>query len=131
MVDSCFTVGIFCICTSVLGIILKQYCSEQSMLLTICACSGISVSAVTFLIPIINELTEIFTTAEISSDYINLIFKGTAISFITRLTSDICKDCGNSALASTAELWGRCSLTFLSLPLLKTITALIVRYVEI
>ncbi|MBQ9139019.1 MAG: stage III sporulation AC/AD family protein [Ruminococcus sp.] len=40
---------------------------------------------------------------------------------ITRITSELCRDSGESAIASASELWGRGAVTLLSLPLVKAV----------
>lgn len=75
--------------------------------------------------PAIAEIRELFGTAGISSDYISLVFKAMAICFITQITCDLCRDSGESAIASAAEMWGRGTLTIIALPLLKALIEMI------
>ncbi len=74
-----------------------------------------------FLSPIVTEIRDIFTQAGISGDYISLIMKAAAVCFITQITCEICRDSGEMAIASAAELWGRGALTFMSLPIVKAL----------
>ncbi|MDE6848134.1 MAG: stage III sporulation AC/AD family protein, partial [Ruminococcus sp.] len=53
--------------------------------------------------------------------YISLIFKAAAVCFITQITCEICRDSGENAIASAAEMWGRGAVTFMSLPVLKAL----------
>ena len=124
MVENCFEVTVFCVCSAVAGVLLKQYCSEQSLLLSLCASVGIIIGAMNFFMPLIDEVQDIFTCAGLESGYISIIFKGTAICILTRITCGICRDSGETALAASAELWGRGALLFISLPLLRTLTDL-------
>lgn len=75
--------------------------------------------------PVISQVQEIFADAGISSEYISLIFKAMAICFITQITCDICRDSGESAIASGAELWGRGALIVIALPILRALIELI------
>ena len=125
MVENCFSVTVFCICAAVAGVILKQYCSEQSLMLSLFASVGIVAYAINFFMPLIGEIQDIFLSAGLDSGYISIIFKGTAICILTRITTEICRDSGECAIASSVMLWGRGALLFISLPLLRTLIELI------
>ena len=125
MVENCYSVAVFCICSALLAVLLKQYNRENAMLAALAACTGVLFGFVTLAAPMIGEIQEIFGQAGISESYISLIFKAAAICFITQMTSDICKDSGETAIASAAELWGRGAITFLSLPLVRVLIELI------
>lgn len=77
----------------------------------------------------VDEIRDIFNSAGISEDYISLIFKALAICCITHITAELCRDSGESAMASAAELWGRGAVTVLSLPVLKSFLQLIEKLV--
>lgn len=121
MTDRCMVTAAFCICSAILAVLLKQHCREQSMMIAIAACTAIMVSAASFAASIIDELRDIFSTAGISDNYISLMFKAAAICLITQITSELCRDSGESAIASAAEMWGRGAVTFISLPLVKAL----------
>lgn len=121
MVENCFSVSVFCICAAALAVLLRQYCREQSLLMSLAACTIVVGGFMMFLAPLITEIREIFSQAGISDSYISLIFKATAICFITQITCELCRDSGELAIASAAELWGRGAITFISLPIVKNL----------
>jgi stage III sporulation protein AD len=121
MIDRSFVTASFCLCSAILAVILRQYCREQSMLLAIAACTIIMGSFAAFASPVMRELRDIFTAAGVSDSYLSLIYKGAAICIVTRITSELCRDSGEGAIASVAELWGRGAVTLLSLPLVKAV----------
>ena len=94
MVENCFSVALFCICACVLSISLRQYCREQSLLLSLGTCIIVLGGVIAFIYPIIGDIREIFEESGISDAYISLIFKATAVCFITQITCDICRDSG-------------------------------------
>lgn len=94
-------------------------------MISLSACAAVIGASVVIITPIITQVTEIFADAGISSDYISLIFKATAICFITQITCDICRDSGENAIASAAELWGRGTITVMSLPLIAALVGMI------
>ena len=125
MVENCYSVAVFCICSALLAVMLRQYNRENAMLAALAACVGVLFGAMTLAAPVLEEIADIFGQAGISDSYISLIFKAAAICFITQITADICRDSGESAIASAAELWGRGAVTFLSLPLVRVLLELI------
>jgi len=125
MVENCYSVAVFCICSALLAVMLRQYNRENAMLAALAACVGVLFGAMTLAAPVLAEIADIFGQAGISDSYISLIFKAAAICFITQITADICRDSGESAIASAAELWGRGAVTFLSLPLVRVLLELI------
>ena len=57
-------------------------------------------------------------------EHLSTLLKAAAIAFITDLTADICRDTGVGSLASYVELFGRCELVLLSLPLVSELLEL-------
>ena len=78
---------------------------------------------------IFNMISEFSQNAGMDEAHIKLIFKALGICYITRLACDVCKDSGETALASKVDLAGRITIAALSLPLitalLQTVTTLL------
>lgn len=125
MVENCFSAAVFCICGAALALLLRQYSREQAMLASLAACISVLGCFIMLAEPIITEIRDIFEQAGISESYVSLIFKASAICFITQITCEICRDSGESAIASAAELWGRGALTFMSLPVIRALIDMI------
>lgn len=121
MVENCFSVAVFCVCSAILAVLLRQHCHEQSMMIALATCAGVLAGLMLFVEPLVAEVSEIFSQAGISDSYISLIFKAAAICFITQITCEICRDSGENAIASVAEMWGRGAVTFMSMPILKAL----------
>lgn len=121
MVENCFSVAVFCVCSAILAVLLRQHCHEQSLMVALGACTAVAGAFMAFLAPLVSEMQNIFSEAGISDSYISLIFKAAAVCFITQITCEICRDSGENAIASVAEMWGRGAVTFMSLPVLKAL----------
>ena len=97
--------------------ILKQWKSEilplvrigTSVLLT-----GLILQAAT---PIFTYLKSMLGMGEVG-EYTELLFRALGIAILTEVVSDICKESGESGIASRVELMGKIELLLLSLPLL-------------
>lgn len=125
MVGNCFTVGVFCVGGALLSLILRQYCSEHSLLLSLAVCSVIFTGAVIMLEYPLSEIRDIFLTAGISESYISSMFKALAICCITHISGELCRDSGESAMGAAAELWGRAAVVVISLPIVRGFIGLI------
>lgn len=60
-----------------------------------------------------------------SYEYIKLMLKVLVITLMTHLTGNICRDCGESALASTAETAAKITVTVMVLPLFESIIKIV------
>ncbi|MBO5913972.1 MAG: hypothetical protein J6Q72_01360 [Clostridia bacterium] len=56
-----------------------------------------------------------------ASGYFALMLKALAISLCCRLSSDICRDCGEASLGSHIELAGKAGIVLTSLPVIQQI----------
>ncbi|MDE5771493.1 MAG: stage III sporulation AC/AD family protein [Ruminococcus sp.] len=121
MVENCFSVAVFCVCSAIFAVLLRQHCHEQSLMIALAACVAVIGGFMVFLAPLVSDVQDIFSQAGISDSYISLIFKAAAVCFITQITCEICRDSGENAIASAAEMWGRGAVTFMSLPVLKAL----------
>lgn len=121
MVSDVTAVSGFCIAGALLAVLLKQYCREQSMMLSLGVCIIVFAGAVSIISPVMERLTLLFTQSGLDESYISLVFKATAICFITQITSDLCRDSGENAVAAVMELWGRISVMLISVPLIESI----------
>ncbi len=75
------------------------------------------------LTPILSYLEELSATGGIESDW-KVLLEALGIAFLTRITSDICRDGGENGLAVAVETAGKAEILLLALPLLqKLITA--------
>lgn len=119
MVSDSLTTAGFCLCSAILAVLLRQYSREQSLAAALAACVIVSAALLAMLSPLTSQLRELFSESGLSEGYISVVFKALAIAFITQLTSSLCRDCGESAIGSAAEMWGRGALVFLSLPLIR------------
>ena len=119
MVGNCIIVGVFCVCGALLSIMLKQYCSEHSLVLSLAICSNLFIGALIMLEYPITELRDIFVSAGISESYISSMFKVLAVCCITHVSGEICRDSGESAMGAAVELWGRAAIVVISLPVVS------------
>ena len=107
--------GSFC------AVSLKKYAPEISAVIAVSAGALILTSLLGKFTPIVEEINTLVSSAGISTEYGTVLLKTVGICFICQFTSDACRDCGQSSIASKVELASKLSIVLISLPLFKTI----------
>jgi len=106
------------ICVSLICLALKKFNPELTGLMSICTISVILVVTLNFAVGFDELLADARKLIDIPDIYIGAVFKCLAVSLITRLSSDLCKDAGQAALSSTVELVGAVCAAMVVLPLI-------------
>ncbi len=99
--------------------VLKQIKPEYAFLLRL----ALTVPAVTLLISLIdgvfNEMLGLDGLYSGYASYLKIAVKVLGICYLSQTGADICRDCGESALATQVELLGRIATVTVSVPIIK------------
>ena len=110
---------------SVLCLVIRKNSPELSLLLAL-AVALLMVGLGLELIGAIIAFTETLRDAAgLSPALLGPVLKTVGIGILTRIASDICKDAGQSAIASTVELAGTVAALYIALPLMQTVFQMI------
>ncbi len=120
---SIFSVCAFAVGAVILVIIVKQLKNEIALPLSVCITVALSLAAVALIEPINSYIKEIADTADYG-EYIKVMMKSLGIALISSSSADICRDCGEGAIASKVELVGKCAIMLVALPLIKSLLTL-------
>ena len=125
-----FKILIALIIAAVFSVLLRQYRPELSLLLIIA-------TAVITLVVILSALSKPFNTLSqrlechgIELSYFKVAIKALGIGYTTSFCADVCRDAGQTTLASLAEAIGRCGIFILSLPLVFNIIDLALGFIK-
>ncbi len=121
MVERALTSAVFCVASAVLAVLLRQHAREQSLFIALAACTAVIGGLFALLAPAADEIRDIFLSSGLPESYISVVFKALAICLVTQITSDLCRDSGETAIASAAEMWGRGAVTLLTVPLVRAL----------
>ena len=110
---------------ALLSLILKQYKPEFAIVVSIVTAVIIFILIIGWLLPIISDIKSMLDRAEISYKYIYILLKALGICYITQFACDICKDSGQTAIASKIELAGRLAICIVALPLFTELLSLV------
>lgn len=106
------------ICTVMFAVLLKERRGEIALMVSLAGSVLLLGYALTVFVPSIEFISE--TVQESSfSPYISVLLKALGIAFAVQITSDICRDAGESSVASKVELVGKAEILLISLPMVK------------
>ncbi len=103
----------------IFAITLKSCRGEYALLLSLAATALVLVFLLRSVYPYIVRFRENFDNAELWGECFSVVLKSLGISYLTGFVADICRDFGQSALATKAELAGRCAVFVLCIPLMN------------
>lgn len=126
MIESTGMTAAVCVIGAILACLLKQYCKEQALFCSIGVCVLVMLSICAYFSPIASQINELFLKTELDVQYLEMLWKSIGICYLTGIAADLCRDSGESAMASVAELWGRITLLVLMLPMVKSLLELMI-----
>lgn len=116
-----FRITALCVIACTLGLLLKKDVPALQLLLALGTMAVLLYSAVETAGNIGTLMKDFSTVTGIASDYIVLILKCMAVAAVVRLGGDLCRDAGQSALASLIEITGTLSAALLAAPLMRVL----------
>ncbi len=108
-----------------LGLFLKEQNRTISLLLVIFSCIALAFQSVGAIAEIIKSLNDMASQLSETSAYIKIMFKVLGIALIAQLVSDLCRDCGESALAGQTETAAKILIITMIIPLLEAVISII------
>lgn len=109
------------VCGIILVIILKNAKSELSIILSLAISILILFFICSRLSNIIEQLNELAEFIPVGKEYIGILIKIIGITYITQISSDVCKDNGHSAIAGQIEIFSKLSIALISMPIFLTL----------
>ncbi len=104
-----------------MAIILKEYKPEFKIYISI-ICGIIIFFLVTDnLREFINLITKLSSKLKMSNSFLLILLKITGISILTEFAISICKDSGESAIASKIDLGGKITIIGISVPIITAL----------
>ena len=108
-------------------IILKQYRPEFTIYISII--TGILILYLVFdkLTGIIDLLKSLINKTSINSAFLILLIKMTGIAFLSEFAMSVCKDAGESAIASKIEIGTKIIIISMSIPIISSLLEIILK----
>ena len=108
-------------------IIIKQYRPEFAVYVSLIAGPLILLLILDKMSGVINLLTNLANKTSINKDFIFLLIKITGIAFLTEFAVSICKDAGESAIATKIDMGGKVMIVAISIPIISSLLETIVK----
>ena len=104
-----------------LAVLLRQYRAEYAMPLGLAVSAAILLALMPVLRETIGLLTDIASKSG-ASQTLGIIVKSIGIAFVAGIAADVCRDAGESAMASKVELAGKVAVLLAAMPLFTVLT---------
>ncbi len=111
----------------ILVIVLKQYKPEFTIYISLLVGAIILIMVIDKLAGIIDILANLSAKANMNSEFLGILIKITGIAFLTEFAVSICKDSGETAIASKIDLGGKIMIVAISVPILSALLELVVK----
>lgn len=108
-------------------IIIKQYRPEFTIYVSIAAGVIILLLIADKLTAIIDLLTSLANKTSINNEFLSLLIKITGIAILTEFASSVCKDSGETAIASKVDIGGKVIIIALSIPIISSLLETILK----
>lgn len=108
-------------------IILKQYKPEFVVYVSLLAGAIILLLSLDKISGIISLLNNLSTKANVNNQFLTILLKITGIAFLTEFAVSICKDSGETAIASKIDLGGKVIIVGMSIPIISALLELMIK----
>lgn len=103
--------------------IVKQWKADFAPLLRVGFVILFGTMLIAAVSPLLSFVRELGTLGG-ATEHTALLLKALGIALLTQFASQICRECGESAIADGVELTGKLELLLLALPLMKEVLAM-------
>lgn len=107
-------------------IIVRQYKPEFTLYVSLIAGALILLFIMDKLEGIIDLLTTLSSKTAINNEFLVLLIKITGIAFLTEFAVSLCKDTGESAIASKIDMGGKVIIVSMSIPIISSLLETVV-----
>lgn len=108
-------------------ILLKQYKPEFAIYISLLTGVLILVLVMDKLTGIVNLIQSIANKTTINNEFLIILIKITGIAFLSEFAVSVCKDSGESAIASKLELGTKIIIISMSIPIISSLLELILK----
>lgn len=110
-------------------VVVKKKLPEQGMLLTIAAVLIVVYRCILLTAPLMRTIEEIIGQTGLEGEYFGILLRTVAVSIVSHLCADLCRDGGSQALATAVELSGASAALVIGFPLLEAVVDLLLNFI--
>ncbi len=101
------------------AVLLKQYKPEYAMLVSLAAVAFLFFWILGEILPALNTLRGIMERTAFSSDALKILMKCLGVCYLCEIAGQVCREAGQTAIASKVELAGKVAVLLLCLPMFE------------
>ena len=114
---------------AVISVIVGGIKPEYGMLIGVCGSVLLLIAAMPGIEKLMSMVMNTAENAQINLSYVGIVIKASGISCISSVCSALCRDMGQTAIATKLELAGRIAIVLTSVPAINALLSLIERTV--
>ncbi|WP_042315813.1 stage III sporulation protein AD [Desulfofarcimen acetoxidans] len=114
---------------AILAVILRQQKPELALMLSICVGVLLFLTVIGQISAVFNVLRDLAAQANISMVYVGTILKIVGIAYIADFGAQICRDSGESALASKIEFAAKILVLVMAVPIIIAVLQALLKLV--
>jgi len=126
-----FSVAVIAVLAVIFAVMLKRTNKEYSLLITIFVCVIIFIFIIDKFSGFVLEIESFIDSSFIKVSYITVLLKAVGVTIIGQITSNICKDAGENAIAFSVETATKFSILLISLPIISEIFSYLIEIMKI
>lgn len=111
----------------IIVILLKQYKPEYAIYASIIAGAIIILMSLGKLSGIIDLLSNLASKTSVNGEFLAILIKITGIAFLTEFAVSVCKDSGETAIASKVDLGGKVIIIAISIPIISSLLETVIK----
>ncbi len=113
--------------TVILVLTIRKQNGDIALLLGLLGCCMGVIVAVGFLSPVISFIRKLQHMSNVDNEMIRILIKITGVAFTGEISSTVCVDAGNAALAKVMQMISTVVILYISLPMLEALIDLVER----
>ena len=119
-----------CVTAAMIAVVVRRGTPEFALLLAIACVCAVMLFLAEPIRSLMGFLEELSDGSGISQQLFLPLYKTIGIALVVKLGGDLCRDVGETALASAIDLAGSLCALFVALPLLQTVLTLIMEFMQ-
>jgi stage III sporulation protein AD len=128
--EQAFQVTAVCLVGALLALVVKRGSPESALLLTLAAAVAVGLFLLEPLRELMAFLEELSQRSGISQTLFVPVYKTVGIALVVRVGGSLCRDAGETALASVVETAGAVCALLAALPLLRAVLSMLLELME-
>lgn len=128
--EQVFQVTALCLVGALLAVVVRRGSPEMALLLALGAAVTVLLELVGAVEELLDFLSELGDRSGVSRQLLVPLYKTVGISLVVKVGGDLCRDAGESALASVVETAGSVCALLAALPLLRAVLSLLLELMQ-